>query len=63
MQDSYLEKIQTGYFDYFKTNLKTPILIMDTQNIDFVNNQNDYHKIIQLIHQDFPKGLQRISLS
>jgi deoxyadenosine/deoxycytidine kinase len=62
IENSYLEKIQTGYFDYFKTNIKTTILIIDTHNVDFVNNINDYHKIIQLIRKEFPKGLHRLSL-
>ncbi len=62
IEDSYLEKIQTGYFDYFKTSLKSTILIIDTHNVDFVNNQNDYQKIIQLMQKDFPGGIHRLSL-
>jgi deoxyguanosine kinase len=58
---SYLEKIQTGYFDYFKASYKSTILILDTHNLDFVKNDSDYKKIISLIDRVFTKGIHRIS--
>jgi deoxyguanosine kinase len=60
--NSYLEKIQNGYFDYFRTNLRSTILVIDTHNIDFVKNDTDYQKIKQLIHQAYTKGIHRITL-
>jgi deoxyadenosine/deoxycytidine kinase len=59
---SYLEKIQNGYFDYFKTNLNTTILIVDTHNIDFVKYDKDYYKIIQIMNREYEKGIHRIIL-
>lgn len=58
---SYLEKIQSGYFDYFKLNKKSRILIVDTHKLDFVENIEDYDKITALLNQNFSPGIHRIS--
>lgn len=58
---SYLEKIQSGYFDYFKLNTKSKILIVDTHELDFVENKEDYNKITTLLNQSFSPGIHRIS--
>lgn len=62
IQDDYLDKIQKGYFQYIKQQTKFPILIIDTNNIDFVKNPNDYNKIINVIDKDYEKGVHRIIL-
>ncbi|MEZ5196113.1 MAG: deoxynucleoside kinase [Bacteroidales bacterium] len=62
IQHSYLEKIQDGYFDHFKINKRSAILIVDTNNIDFVENKKDYLKISKLIHNKYPVGIHRINL-
>ena len=60
---SYLEKIQNGYLDYFRTSSKSTILIIDTHNLDFVNKADDYRKILSLFENVFAKGIHRISLA
>jgi deoxyadenosine/deoxycytidine kinase len=60
---SYLEKIQSGYFEYFKTNTNSTILIIDTHNLDFVKSSTDYNNIVALLDKEFPPGLNRIELS
>ncbi len=60
---SYLEKIQNGYLDYFRTSSKSTILILDTHNLDFVNKEDDYRKIISLFENIFTKGIHRISFA
>lgn len=45
----YLEKIQKGYFDYFKQTIGFPVLIIDTNGIDFVTNTDDYETVKELI--------------
>jgi len=58
----YLQKIQDGYLDYIKyNNEKTKILIIDTNNCDFVNNNCDYKRIIELIFErDYDFGDNKI---
>ena len=62
IENEYLEKIQTGYFDFIRQQQGMRILILDTNQIDFVNNPTDYQKIISLIDQDYEIGVHRIEV-
>ena len=42
IQEEYLEKINTGYLDYIKSQKDLNVLIIDVSNLDFVKNQSDY---------------------
>jgi deoxyadenosine/deoxycytidine kinase len=57
----YLDKIKEGYFDFMKQQLDMRILVLDTNNIDFVHNEDDYLRIIDVIDKDYPKGINRIT--
>jgi deoxyadenosine/deoxycytidine kinase len=59
---SYLEKIQSGYMEYFKLKRIPVVIIIDTNNLDFVNKKGDYLKLLSLLEQDYEKGIHRISL-
>lgn len=43
----YLEKINQGYLDYIKTQTDLNVVIVDVSDMDFVNNQEDYLKILE----------------
>lgn len=58
----YLEKIQSGYFEYIKHLPETRILIIDINNLDFVNKSNDYQTLLDIIFKEYTKGIHRISL-
>jgi deoxyadenosine/deoxycytidine kinase len=59
----YLEKIAQGYFNYFRQESEFPILIIDTNEIDFVNNTTDFDRIVQTIfNRPYNKGITRILL-
>jgi deoxyguanosine kinase len=54
----YLQTIQESYFTFFKQNPENRYLVIDINDIDFVNNENHYRKIIETIfHHDYPIGL------
>ncbi len=61
IKSSYLEKIQEGYLNYIKQQSGMRILIIDTNNLDFVNCEDDYRSIIDTIDQDYNIGVHRIS--
>lgn len=61
IKDEYLARIQSGYFDYFKQQQDMRILLLDTNNLDFVHNENDYKKIVDVISNQWPIGLHRIT--
>lgn len=59
----YLEKISQGYFNYFKQQNDFPILIIDTNGIDFVNRTEDFEKLSESIFtNDYSRGVSRIIL-
>ena len=54
----YLQTIQESYFAFFKQNPENRYLIIDINEIDFVNNESHYNKIIETIfHKDYPPGM------
>lgn len=61
IENSYLEKIQSGYFDYFRMNVRSTILVVDTHEMDFVRNKNDYYRITSLLENEYKKGIHRIT--
>ncbi|MCK5776368.1 MAG: deoxynucleoside kinase [Bacteroidales bacterium] len=62
IEDDYLDKIQTGYFDFIKQHQEMRILVLDTNDIDFVKNRKDYQKIISIMDQDYDFGIHRIKV-
>jgi deoxyadenosine/deoxycytidine kinase len=62
IQDSYLQNIQQGYLEHIRKIENQRILILDTNNIDFVNNPGHYDSILSLIDQDYPTGVHRFTL-
>jgi len=61
IQDDYLDKIQEGYFDFIRQQPQMTTLVLDTNQIDFVQNEQDYQKILDVIHQDYKPGIHRIT--
>lgn len=59
----YLEKIKNGYFHFFKQITSFPVLIIDVDNIDFVNN-NDHYQLLKeaLFKTDYKLGINRLLL-
>ena len=60
IQDDYLGNLEKGYWDFFKQQDGMRIVVLDTNEVDFVRNMNDYNRILEILQQDFPVGLHRI---
>ncbi len=59
----YLQKIQDSYFLFFKQNPENKYLVLDINDVDFVNNEKQYEKIIDLIfYDDYPVGMNKVML-
>ena len=59
--DEYLESIQESYFNFIKQQSGLRVLVIDTNNLDFVNRKEDYQKIKNIIFQEYDVGVHRIS--
>lgn len=60
ISSDYLAKIQEGYFDYIRQHASSRILVVDTSQLDFVNQAEDYRRIKVLIEKDWPIGIHRV---
>jgi deoxyadenosine/deoxycytidine kinase len=59
----YLKKIQDNYFSFFKQNPENKYLILDINDLDFVENEKHYSRIIDLIfNNDYPAGMNKVIL-
>jgi len=59
----YLQKIQDNYFSLFKQNPENKYLIIDINEIDFVENRDHYTRIIDTIfHDEYPQGVNKVIL-
>jgi deoxyguanosine kinase len=60
---SYLKTIREGYFNFFSQQTGFPVLIIDTSNVDFVNNRSDYLLIRTLLFENkHSDGISRVIL-
>ena len=59
--DEYLESLESRYLSYLTRHPGLRVLILDTSKLDFVKNKKDYIGIKQLLEQDYPLGVHRIS--
>jgi deoxyadenosine/deoxycytidine kinase len=60
IEEEYLLKLENGYWEFFKQQSGTRILVIDTNEVDFVNSQADYHNLLTLIQADYETGIHRI---
>lgn len=61
MSPEYLEKISEGYFRFFKQQDDFPLLVIDTNNIDFVKDENHYNRLLSVIFEnDYKHGINRV---
>nr|NQU93600.1 deoxynucleoside kinase [Bacteroidota bacterium] len=58
----YLAKIQESYLDFIKQQTGMRILVIDTNKMDFVHNEEDYQKIIGIMSLKYEVGIHRIGV-
>lgn len=58
----YLGKIQQVYFDYFKTQATQRIVILDVSKINFIENKDDYRRIVSVLQEEHQPGTTMITL-
>lgn len=56
----YLERIQQAYMEYFKMQTQSRIVLLNTTQLNFVDNQRDYDEVIDVLNEDFEPGLHYI---
>ncbi len=57
----YLQQIQDTYFEFFRTEMTIPIVIIDVEKADFLRNKATYNKLLDLLSQDYKLGINYIT--
>jgi deoxyguanosine kinase len=59
----YLKKIQDNYFSFFRQNPENKYLVIDINDIDFVENEAHFTRVVDTIfYDDYPPGINKIIL-
>ncbi len=58
--NAYLLNIEKSYFNFMKQHKKMRTVIIDTSDVDFVNNENDFLKLEALISAPYKPGMHRV---
>ena len=62
IKESYLKDLQDAYFEYFKGETSFPVVIIDVDKMDFVQNPDHFNELKHLIMREYQPGVHRISL-
>jgi deoxyadenosine/deoxycytidine kinase len=59
IEDEYLKKLEEGYWNFFRQQHKMRILVIDTNEIDFIKNNSQYQQILGFINKEYTFGIHR----
>lgn len=54
---AYLRRITKGYLDFFRQQPETPVIILDTERIDFVSSLSDLSKVLSQLQKHHRPGI------
>ena len=60
IQLDYLERINTGYLDFLKQQTGTRVVLLNTEELDFVSSKHDLAKITEALETSYSAGIQII---
>jgi deoxyguanosine kinase len=60
IKEDYLKKLEDGYWNYFKQLEDMRIVVIDSNALDFVNDENHYKRILEIINCNYAEGIHRI---
>ncbi|HLT94050.1 MAG TPA: deoxynucleoside kinase, partial [Membranihabitans sp.] len=61
ISDRYLQSIQDAYFDYFRIDRSYPVVIVNAENLHFMEDEHDFLRLVELLKRTYPKGVHRVS--
>ena len=57
IKPDYLQNIQQAYLNYFKHQASGRVVLLDTADLDFNENEADYQKIVDVLDQNHEPGI------
>ncbi len=61
IENEYLQSLSDAYLQYLHQNTHLRILLVDCSSIDFVNNDNHYQSLVNLISKEYTPGIHHVS--
>jgi len=61
IKSEYLNKIQESYLDYIRKQSNLRVVIIDTNDMDFVKNEADYQTLVDLISKEYTLGVHTVT--
>ncbi len=62
ISDTYLERIGHAYLDYFRTETRFPIIVLNIEKLDFIANEQHYSLIKDILNKPHQPGITHLSL-
>lgn len=59
---NYLQKVEELYMDYFQKNPQLKVLILHSDNLDFVEHPEHYQQILEWVNRDYKGGITNLYL-
>lgn len=60
--DEYLDNIQKQYLEFIRQHQDLRVVIVNTENLDFVQNKQDYEKLKAVVLEERETGVHRVEL-
>lgn len=60
ISDDYLAKVQKSYFTFIRQHKKMRVVIVDTSDVDFVNDPEHYDRMVEILRTPYKKGIHRV---
>ena len=60
IKSEYLTKIQESYLDYIRKQSNLRVVIIDTNEMDFVKSEADYLTLVKIISKEYPLGVHTV---
>lgn len=60
ISDDYLAKVQKSYFTFIQQHKKMRVVIVDTSDVDFVNDPEHYDRMVEILRTPYKKGIHRV---
>lgn len=57
IEAAYLQKIQNAYLEYFKLQQNNRIVLLNTAELNWVEREEDYQKVVDVLNDEYEPGL------
>ena len=62
MKDGYLKSVQEAYFNYFGSQKEIPVLILELGDLNFVEDEMVYERMVEAMGGEWPVGVSTVAL-